>query len=251
MTLQAEPDLTPPASQPPRRRRGRVIAVVVLAILGVVCASGGAVTLVRELTRSATKAEIAAAQAEEIATRWERLPAGKIFPARISYQDEQGVTTYATLVGIAPQASCQAALAPAAYAQIQALGCTVMLRATYLDASGTLATTVGVAAMRSVSAASSAQGDLTDQRPRAGLNAVPFGGTMADDFGDAQRGAAGAEYFGPYLFLYTAGYTDGLPGAAATGNPALGALGGGVLSAIGPVLTTTHGDPCSEKDIKC
>jgi hypothetical protein len=249
MTLQAEPDLTPP-SLPPRRRRGRLVAVIVLLILAVVCAAGGALTLVRELTRSATKAEIAAAQAEEIATRWERLPAGKIFPARISYQDEEGVTTSATLVGIAPQTSCQAALASAAYTQIRALGCTVMLRATYLDAAGALVTTVGIAPMASVSAASSAQGDLRDQRPRAGLEAVPFAGTMSEDFGEAQRGAAGAEYYGPYLFLYTAGYTDGLPGAAASGNLELGALGDGVLSAIGPVLTS-HGNPCSEKDIKC
>lgn len=250
MTLQAEPDLTPPALPPPRRRRGRLIAVVVLVILGVACAAGGAVTLVRELTRSATKAEIAAAQAEEIATRWERLPAGKIFPARISYQNEEGVTTSATLVGIAPQASCQAALAPAAYSQIRALGCRTMLRATYLDASGTLATTVGIAAMPSPRAASSAQGDLVGQAPSAGLDAVPFAGTMAEDFGDAQRGAAGAQFDGPYLFLYTAGYTDGLPGAAATGNLELGALGAGVLGAIEPVLIS-HGSTCSEKDIKC
>jgi hypothetical protein len=250
MTLQAEPEVTPPASPPPRRRRGRLVAVVVLVVLGVVCVAGGAVTLVRELTRTATKAEIAAAQEQEIATRWERLPAGKIFPAQISYQDQEGVTTSATLVGIAPQTSCQAALAPAAYAKIRALGCKVMLRATYLDAAGTLVTTVGVAAMPSIKAASSAQGDLTYLGPSVGLHAVPFAGTMAADFGDAERGEAGAEYEGPYLFVYTSGYTDGLPGDAASGNLELGALGTGVLGAIEPVLTD-HGSTCSEKDIKC
>jgi hypothetical protein len=250
MTLQAEPDLTPPASPPPRRRRGRLVAVVVLVVLGVVCIAGGAVTLVRELTRSATKSEIAAAQAEEIATRWERLPAGTIFPARISYQNEEGVATSATLVGIAPQTSCQAALAPAAYAKIRSLGCKVMLRATYLDASGTLVTTIGIAEMPSPLAASSAQGDLVNQAPSASLDAVPFAGTTTADFGDAQRGAAGAQYQGPYLFVYTAGYTDGLPGRAAAGNLELGALGGGVLGAIEPVLIR-HGSTCSEKDIKC
>jgi hypothetical protein len=147
----------PPGSAPPvpettparrRRRRGGLVAVIALIILGLVGVLGGGAALARELTRKATKAEQAAAVATEIASRWQRLPAGKIFPATVSYFNAEGDRATAELAGIVPQTSCRLALEPGAFRRMHALGCAAMLRATYLDAAGAQAATVGIAVAR-------------------------------------------------------------------------------------------------------
>jgi hypothetical protein len=126
-----------------------------------------------------------------------------------------------------------------------------MLRATYVDESGALAATVGVAVLRSSATAKKAADGLFSLAPDDGLHAVTFGGTIVGDFGDGARGAQGAVAGGPYLVLYTVGFTDGLPGTAATGQQEqLNSFGGGVDTALQAVLTA-HGKPCNMKDIKC
>jgi hypothetical protein len=229
----------------------RLLSLVVLAVLGLAGMVGGGVALSKELTRKATKAEATAALAQEIAGRWQRLPAGKIFPARISYLNALADPATARLVGIAPPASCRLSLAPAAFQRIRSLGCTVMLRATYVDAAGTLAATVGIAVMRSEVAASTALADLAPMRGSAVLDTISFSGTIANDFGNAERGANGMEQLSsPYLFLYTAGYTDGLPGTAARANPELAPFGSGILNPLETVLNGSP-NPCTMKDIRC
>jgi hypothetical protein len=245
-----EPGPAPEASpsEPPRRPR-RVLFVAFIA-LGAVLIAGGAATLYRELTRAATPAEANAAVRQEIATRWERIPAGKIFPATVSYTDPQGDTMIARLVGIAPPASCSVALEAESNADLRGLGCATILRATYVDASGALAATVGVAVLRSPSSAVKAS-SIGTLGPGNGLHAVPFAGTITGQFGDAARGMQGAAAGGPYLFLYTAGFTDGLPGPAAAGQQGeLTSFGSGVDAVLQAVLTG-HGKPCTMKDIKC
>src|SRR5215469_6531017 len=203
---QPEPEPEPEASRVPRRRPRRLL-VVALITVGVLLIAGGGAALVRELTRPATSAEAAAALRQEIATRWARLPAGKIFPPTIRYQDSGGNSMLARLVGIAPPASCQAALEPAGYKLVRGLGCVTMLRATYVDASGALAVTVGIAVMRSPAAARQAANIALSLAPGDGLHALTFAGTIADQFGDAARGVQGGLPGGPYAFLFTAGFT--------------------------------------------
>lgn len=233
------------------RRAVRLLSLALLIVLGLAGVAGGALAFGKELTRKATKAEATAALSTEIATRWRRLPAGKIFPAQIRYLNAQGDFTMATLVGIAPPASCRASLEPSALRRIGAFGCVTALRATYLDASKTLAATVGIVVMASPSAAARAFDALPPLKPAIGLYALPFSGTVADAFGNAQRGAAAAQQTsGPYIFLYTDGYTDGLPGNAAQANPDLVLLGQGILSVLESTLTG-HGTPCAMKDIRC
>lgn len=233
------------------RRAVRLVSLVLLIVLGLAGVAGGTLALGKELTRKATRAEATAAVGSEIATRWRRLPAGKIFPAQIRYLNAEGDFAIATLVGIAPPASCRASLEPSALQRISAFGCVTTLRATYVDASKTLAATAGVVVMASPSAAARAFGALPPLKPGAGLYALPFSGTVADTFGNAQRGAAAAEQTsGPYIFLYTDGYTDGLPGNAAQANPDLVLLGQGILSVVEPTLIG-HGAPCTMKDIRC
>ncbi len=247
-----ESALPDPAGAPaPRRRRRRgLVAVIALIVLGLVGVLGGGAALGKELTRKATRAEQAAALAAEIASRWQRLPAGKIFPATVTYFNSEGDHATAALAGIVPETSCRQALEPAAFQRIHALSCAVMLRASYLDAAGTQAATVGIAVMASPAAAQRIQSGLDPMKAGSGLYAVPVGGTLADTFGNAQRGADGAEIAGPYLMLFTAGYADGIPGSDVTSNDELVALGSGVLAAVQKNLTS-HTSPCEMKDIKC
>jgi hypothetical protein len=240
------------ANRAPRGRSARrLAALVMLIVVGLAGVLGGGYAMHRELTRSATKAEVATALAAEIASRWERLPAGAIFPATISYTDVAGNTATATLVGIAPRAACRAALEPAGLAHIGSRDCTSMLRATYVSAGGMLAATVGIAVLPSQAAAERALNNLPIE-PGAGLYAVPFAGTIASGFTNAARGAAGVQQEGPYLFMYTAGYTDGIPGnvLGTDGSAALLTLGTGILSPLEKTMTG-NASPCSMRDISC
>ena len=251
-----DPPLTPvvaPAATPParvRRPRWHTPLLVVLTLAGVAGLAIGGFALHAELTRHATAAEAAAAGRAEIATRWERLPAGRLFPADIRYGTAGHRVGTARRVGIAPAASCAAALDPAAAAIFRARGCQTVLRASYTDASGSLTVTVGVVVMHSTTAAQSAVSDLTIQPGHAGVRAVSFPGTRAAGYGDAQRGWLHAEPGdGPYAFLYAAGFTDGRRGTGdLTSEPQH--LGAGVLSWVINVLTA-GGPPCSRADIRC
>jgi hypothetical protein len=98
--------------------------------------------------------------------------------------------------------------------------------------------------------AEKAQSALEAANAGGGLNTAPIAGTIADTFGNAQRGSGDAQFAGSYVLLYTAGYTDGMPGSAASANDDLRYLGEGALGALQPILTK-HTSPCTMKDIKC
>jgi hypothetical protein len=221
-----------------------------LTVTGLTALAAGGFGLHAELTRPATAAEVAAAGRAEIATRWQRLPAGKLFPAVIRYVTSGNRRSSALRVGIAPSASCTAALDPVAAAIFRQHGCRTVLRATYADRSGTMAVTVGVVVMRSTAAAQTAVSDLIIQPGHAGLRAVSFPGTRVAEYGDAQRGWFHAEASsGPYAFFYAAGFADGRRGTEdLTSEPAH--LGTGVLSWMIAVLTG-GGPPCARADIRC
>jgi len=215
----ADQVLAAQAPTPPRRRGGLVV-IVALIVVGLAGLLGGGALLAKELTRKATKTEQAAALAKEIASRWQRLQAGKVFPATINYADTAGDGNQVTMTraGIVPQTSCQSALEPTAFQQVRPFGCVAMLRATYVDAVGAHVVTVGVAVFPTADAAFRAQGALEAAGVANGLDAVPVAGTIADSFGNAERGAGDAQFTGSYVLLYTAGYTDGLPASAASTN---------------------------------
>jgi hypothetical protein len=240
----------PASPAPGRRPRWRTPLLVLLALAGVAALAVGGFALHQELTRSATAAEAAAAGRAEVATRWQRLPAGRLFPATISYLSAGKQQVSAVRVGIAPAASCAAALDPAAASIFRARGCRTVLRASYTDPSGSLTVTVGIVVMRSTAAAQNAVSDLAIQPGHAGVRVVSFPGTLAAGYGDAQRGWFHAEPGnGPYAFLYAAGFTDGRRGSDdLTTEPSH--LGSGVLSRLITVLTG-GGPPCTRRDIQC
>lgn len=248
-----QPPLPDTAARPARRgRAGRVIALVVLIAVGVAGIGVGGTLLTRELTRGPTNEEKAAAVVQEMASRWQRYPAGKIFTPTLAYSTaDWGATFKATLVGIAPAASCAAALDPAMAGYLVKYGCVTVLRATYLDYSGTQAVTIGVVVMKTVSGAASAAALSASLPASAGVRTFALPGTVAAEFGNAQR-----RYFSTvndlynYVFLSVAGYTDGRVSGSVSSTPSLADLGSGVVSSVGDALTYP-GSACAMKDIRC
>lgn len=225
-----------------------MLILALLVIAGLAGLAGGGAALYLELTRAPTRAEITAAGTAEIASRWQRLPAGQVFPAAISYLTAEGIHTTAFRAGIAPAASCRAALDPAVAAALRRHGCLTVLRATYLDQSGTLAATIGVAVMRGPDAAERGVENLSTER--AGVRAARFAATRAGLFGDAQRARYSVQALGRYVFFYAAGFADGRPGRAVRSAATPDDLGNGVE---GRVVTALTGGPkpCTRKDIRC
>jgi hypothetical protein len=223
------------------RRHGPFwIIIGLLALLGLCAAGFGAAGLAARGDRHPTKAEVAAAGQREFAVLWRRLAAGEIFPASVGYYSNMGFDTKAALVGMAPQAGCASAVAPAMARTLTAAGCVTVLRATYTDASRTTVATVGIAVMSTANGAVAVM-HVLGVNDQGGLLPVSFPGTIADLFTRAAAETSGVDMFtGPYVFLYVAGYTDGRSTKleAAPDNGYLGEtlttdLGSGVASSIG------------------
>jgi hypothetical protein len=208
-----------PAGQPAGRRRkarserkGLAIAAVALGIVGLAASLAG-------LIGQALPHHLSAAQREkittwEVASRWRTWPAGKIFPASASYElprdlfdAKSGLTMTAHRVGIAAQSTCAAALDRRLARTLGRTGCEGVLRATYTDSTGSFVATVAVVIMHGQAPPASSLRD--GHGLSSGVRAVPFHGTLAARFGNHQRQITGASAHGPYLILYTAGYTDG------------------------------------------
>jgi len=224
--------------------------LAILLIVGLAAVAGGGYGLYAQLTRHATAAEARAAGQQEAATRWLRLTAGQIFPRTVSYlSTASGGRWSAHLVGIAPQASCTAATDPAAGTALMRSGCRTVLRATYADASDTLIATVGIAVMPS-SARVSAALPAVEAGVNEGVLAVPFPGTVAGLFGNAQRAVFGLRGQGPYILFDSVGFADGRVTHLADSDPALRDMGDGIVHALAGVFTAP-GNPCREKDIRC
>jgi len=239
-----------------RRPRTFGIIIVLIFITGLGAAGGGAALLVAMASRHPTQAQISAAGQREFTILWHRLPAGKIFPASVGYVNSLGAETTATLVGIAPQAPCAAAV-DARAAAVLAAGCLTVLRATYTDASRTALATIGIAVMRSADGADAVLQTLA-AGGHGGLLPVSFPGTVASLFtGKARETATAQSAAGPYLFLYAAGYADG----RATGlGPRTGAayLDETVTTDLGAELVADlsatfqrPANPCSDRNVRC
>jgi hypothetical protein len=239
------------AQSPAPRPRGRLVLAIVLLAIGVAGAGGGATVLGLEVTRHATTAEAAAAGQQEVATLWERLPAGQIFPRQVPYLGAAGSTGKAVLVGIAPASSCTTAVDPDLVAPLSSTGCTTMLRATYIDPTGTVIATVGLAAMGTAQAASGAAAAIGGNTT-SGLRALSFPGTVSSNFTPGARVQFGVGAHGPYLTMYTAGYVDGRSTPGDSGdevNPPLD-LGISLERALDQLFNTPS-KPCENRFIAC
>jgi hypothetical protein len=226
-------------------------------LAGLCAAAGSAVGFLATADRHPSQAQLSAAGQHELATMWQRLSAGQMFPASVSYGTTLGAETKATLMGIAPQAPCDSAVDAKAAAVLNAAGCVTVLRATYADASQTALATIGIVVLRSPPGAGLPLYTLAAGSGDGGLVPVSFPGTVASAFTEDARETYGAQTgSGPYVFLYAVGYSDG---RSTTLEPiASGNLGESVTtdlaSGLMSALTKTFqapANPCADTSVRC
>jgi hypothetical protein len=214
---------------PGRGRRAAAILALILGVVGLVVSLAG--VAIQLLPRHFTADQQREIEAWEVMRRWQTMPAGKIFPASISYQlsavvlqDASPLSLNAIRVSIAPQQSdCAKAVTSAvAGAVLRRNGCKAVLRATYVDATRSYVMTVGVAVLPNAAAAASADSGLSQPRLAAahevagigrlsaGVRVVRFGGAGAGRY-DYNRQISASFAAGPYLVMYAAGYSDSRP----------------------------------------
>jgi subtilisin family serine protease len=167
-------------------------------------------------TAPPTRAELSAAAAVGIAQRWERLPAGAIFPATIGYTSDLSTRETASRVGIDPADGCATAVDGTLRALAARDGCVAGVRADYTDELRGSVYTIGVLAFASAVRASGFYATLPrGGYPATGLRAFAVPGTPAALFDDGARQVSAAKRAGPYVVLAVAGYSDGRPASAA------------------------------------
>jgi len=196
----------------------------VLALIGLGVSAGSVVLHV--LPRSFSRGQQQQLATWEIGKRWRTWPAGRIFPAVIPYQvpataldSAVPARLTATRIGIAPAASCTAAISPMAWPALARQHCATVLRATYQDSTGAFAVTVGIVVLSTPGQASDALHALPTRVTTAGVRAVPFGHTLASTFRDAARQLSATSAAGPYLIMSTVGYADGRPRVREAADP--------------------------------
>jgi hypothetical protein len=193
-----------------------MLLLFAVALAGLALGAAGVVRQV--LPRQFSVAQQRQIIAWELSRRWRALPAGRIFPATAGYQvagsalySSQPLPLTATRLGIAPQGTCAAAVSKTAGAILAADHCTAMLRATYIDASGSMLVTLGVAVLPASGSARAAAARLSAVGNHLVLRPLAVAGSAAASFRSSQRQLAVTVVRGPYVILATAGFTDGRP----------------------------------------
>jgi len=236
-----------------RRRFTSFTVLLVVALAGLAFAAVGIAHAV--LPRQFTVAQRRQISDWEMERRWRVLTAGKIFPASVAYpvsatdlNATSNLVLRAQRLAISPTATCSGAFDPAAGRVLSQHGCSTVLRATYLDASGSMVATIAVAVMPGSTAATSAYDGL----PAAATGepgpaqAFPVPGTPAAGFGDAERRLSSIEHAGPYVILSTAGFTDGRsPGVTADEyvSEEMSSLANGLVGSVAKVLGEQPPEP--------
>jgi len=225
-----------------RLRSSLTVAAVVLGLAGLAAAAAG--IAVQVMPRQFTAAQQQQIMAWESARRWRALPAARIFPANIAYQlpsfalaGSAGLSLRARRVGISRRTGCAAGADRGAAAVLGQNGCAAMLRATYVDATGSLVVTVGVAVLPGTAATAASIRALPSRHGvRAGVRPLAFPDTLAAGFGRAQRQLSYAVAAGPYLVFSVAGYADGRPrvpvASDAYAQDEMASLANGVADAV-------------------
>ena len=232
--------------------------IVATLIAGLCAVGGGAAGIAALDSRHPTRAQVAAAGQREFGVLWERMSAGQVFPASVSYLSALAAQMTAIRVGIAPQSPCGAAVDASAARVLTSAGCITVLRATYADPSGTALATVGIAVMGSPDAASAVVRALASSG-HGGLLPVSFPGTVAGLFTvRARETAAVQSAAGPYVFLYAAGYADGRSTQLHSAPNTLGYPGETVTTDLGNGVAAglagsfhAPANPCADRNVQC
>jgi hypothetical protein len=198
-------------------RRLAAVAGLILGVTGLVVSLVG--VALQLLPRQFTVQQQRQITDWELGRLWRELPAGRIFPASVTYpgpvalSDDPALRLTASRIGIARQASCAAGTDPAVGAVLTRDGCGAMLRATYADGTDSYVITVGVAAMPGSAAASAAARELarSGSTTVVGVRALSVEDTPAAAFTNGRRQLSGRVLAGPYLVFYTIGYAASRP----------------------------------------
>jgi hypothetical protein len=250
-------------AQGPRVRRTAALIALALGLAGfVISATGMAIHL---LPRRFTAAQQAQIENWEIASRWQQLTAGRIFPASVPYelsatvlQDATPLNLDAVRAAIAPQSGCGAGVTTSAAAKVlRRDGCKAVLRATYVDATRSYVMTIGVAVLPSDAAAkkasqslsqpqlAAADNDRTSRLP-AGILVVRYRGTAGAVY-DYSRQISASFPAGPYLVMYAAGYADSRPHVPAASDhysyAEMNSLASGVAQSVADTLAAAPPTP--------
>ena len=247
----------------PRGRRAAALIALALGVAGfVISAAGLAAQLLPRQFSAVQQQQI---ENWEIASRWQQLTAGQIFPPSVGYQlsatvlqDATSLELTARRVAIARQSGCSAGATTSAVAAVlRRDGCKAVLRATYVDATGSYVTTVGVAVLPSDAAAAKAYQSLlqlrltaahNDQADRlaAGVQVVRYRGAAAATY-DYSRQISVSFAKGPYLVMYAAGYADTRPLEPVASDhysyTEMNQLAQGVASSVADTLAAPPGSP--------
>ena len=190
----------------------RIAACATVAVAGLAVATFAGGRVHAEQTRQPTRAELSTAAATGVAQRWERMPAGSVFPATIGYTTDLQTKETATRLGIDPRTACARVLDGTLLRRAERDGCVAGLRADYADQLAGSVYTLGILAFPDRAKASAFYAKVpVAGYPATGLHALTVPGTAAARFGDAARQAVAAQLAGPYVVLAVAGYTDGRP----------------------------------------
>ncbi|MCO5988247.1 hypothetical protein NE235_19265 [Actinoallomurus spadix] len=154
---------------------------------------------------------------------WRDEPADQLFPARIAGK-ENGTTdqqdpkiTQWLRLGIAPNTSCANGLTGGLAGFAARQGCKAVVRATYVDPSGSAVATVAVIVLPSNDARMNVIEHMSEVKtadePDLGVRAFAVPGTPASRWtDDARNGTSACQVFDediPYAVAVTAGATDG------------------------------------------
>jgi hypothetical protein len=255
-------------AEPPRRaargRRAAALTALALGVAGFVISAVGVAAQI--LPREFTAGQQQQIKSWEIASRWQELTAGRIFPATVSYQlsaqvleDTTPLNLNAMRVGIAPQSGCttNVTTTAAAAAVLRQNGCKAILRATYTDSTRSYVMTVGVAVLPSGAAAAKASqsltqphltsaGDANTEALAAGILAVRYRGSDASRY-NYNRQLSGSIPDGPYLIMYSAGYADSRPRVPLTedqySDQEMNSLASGVAWSVADTLGAAPASP--------
>lgn len=212
-TQGTEPARARPFLGRPLPRTAAAAACVVLG-LGLI---GGAVTG-SWLTGDDTDAPGSRGAFAAAGELWHSVPVDRLFPPTVAGDGAGpgGSDRTWTRIAVAPDTGCANAFDPLLRKALAPVGCLRLLRATYVDATLSHVTTVGLlftkadaAAMTALKARFAKEGldRRTDLMPRA----YPAEGTPAQDFGDAQRGSWTESVLtdAPVVVFAVSGFADG------------------------------------------
>ncbi|MFE4929156.1 hypothetical protein [Streptomyces sp. NPDC056647] len=201
---------------PPRHQPLRVASALACVVLGLGLIGG-----------AATGSWLTGDSAAEPAARdtfaaarglWHNVPVDTLFPRTLAGDGAGpgGADREWTRIGVAPDSGCADTLDPLLLGTLRPVGCVRVLRATYVDATSTSVTTVGLVftqadalAMETLRARFRDENlaERADLMPRT----FPVKGTVAGGFGDAQRASWTVNVLTetPVVVFAVSGFADG------------------------------------------